>query len=408
VLGVVSALAGAALIAGPLRQPAVFAASTSRAPMFGASVLNQATLNQETAQFGHMPIDHVYYTGLPHANAWTSLAAANHSAVIVSFNAAPSQILSGADNAVLSHFFDTAPRGHAIYYSYVHEPERQIKLGHFTVAAYKKAWAHVAALARAAHNPYLHSTLILMAYDLTQWAHRNWRDYLPGGGIISPLGWDAYPVGSALNINPQLTPPAVFMGPEIAASHSVGLPFGFSEFGLSTPKGRPAWLRSVGNYLMHSGALFGVLFDGVDKHPTLRLTDAASIAVWRSFVSRSGSDPRPAPSPTPTTPRRAPRAAGITSLGMRPATLHPGAGRHVLIRFRLSRAANVTVCVLNGRATVLRTLTRPRQRAGRVTVPYYGHSDAGGFLRAGKYKVLVVASNRRGSATAESTLTIKR
>jgi flagellar hook assembly protein FlgD len=68
----------------------------------------------------------------------------------------------------------------------------------------------------------------------------------------------------------------------------------------------------------------------------------------------------------------------------------------------------VTVCVLNGRATVLRTLTRPRQRAGRVTVPYYGHSDAGGFLRAGKYKVLVVASNRRGSATAESTLTIKR
>jgi hypothetical protein len=234
-----------------------------------------------------MAIVHVYYTGLPKANAWTTgKTAANHSAVIVSFNALPKTVLSGKDNAALSHFFDTAPRGHKIYYGYGQEPERQVHLGRFTAAAYKRAWVHVAALARAAHNPYLHSTLLLEAYDLTKAAHRNWRNYLPSGHIISTLGWDAYPVGSALNKDPRLTPPRVFMGPAIAASKRAHLPYGFAEFGLSTAKGRPAWLRRVGSYLLHSGAKFATMFDGNIQRPFLKVTDKASIKVWRSFVSR--------------------------------------------------------------------------------------------------------------------------
>jgi hypothetical protein len=53
-----------------------------------------------------------YYPGLPSANAWTTgLPAANKSAVIVSFKAQPTTILSGKDDAALSHFFDTAPPG---------------------------------------------------------------------------------------------------------------------------------------------------------------------------------------------------------------------------------------------------------------------------------------------------------
>jgi hypothetical protein len=313
VLGSVPALAGAAPI-NSHEQRAMFAASTRHGPMFGASILNKATLKNETAEFGHMAIVHVYYTSLPKPNAWTSgKAAANHSAVIVSFFALPKTILSGADNAALSHFFDTAPRGHQIYYSYVHEPERQIKLGKFTLAAYKKAWVRVAALARAAHNPYLHSILLLEAYDLTKPAHRDWRTFLPGGHIISTLGWDAYPVGSALNKHPRLTPPADFMGPAIAASKRARLPFGFAEFGLSTPKGRPGWLRRVGNYLLHSGARFATLFDGDSQRPFLKLTDRASIRVWRSFVSRSSSR-KPAPPPVPGQP-----TIRITGVGYGPA-----------------------------------------------------------------------------------------
>jgi hypothetical protein len=89
------------------------------------------------------------------------LPAANKSAVIVSFKAQPKTILSGQDDTALSHFFDTAPTGNPIYWSYYHEPEGNIADGEFTLADYKAAWAHVVSLASAAHNRDLHSTLIL-------------------------------------------------------------------------------------------------------------------------------------------------------------------------------------------------------------------------------------------------------
>ena len=180
-----------------------------------------------------MAIVRTYYSGLPSANTWTTgRPAANKSAVIVSFKAEPTAILSGQDDAALSHFFDTAPTGNPIYWAYFHEPEGNIADGEFTLADYKAAWAHVVSLANAAHNPDLHSTLILGGYDFRPGAHRNWKDYLPGGGIISTLAWDAYPPGSAKNVNPIAAPPDTFMAQEIAAAKSVGLPYGFAEFGL--------------------------------------------------------------------------------------------------------------------------------------------------------------------------------
>ncbi|MGD0685959.1 MAG: hypothetical protein ABSA03_12680 [Streptosporangiaceae bacterium] len=262
--------------------------SASSAPLIGSSISSSATLAQETSQFGTLPIVRVYYPGLPAADAWsTGLAEANNSAVIVSFKANPAAILSGSDNTALQRFFDTAPTGHRIYYSYFHEPEDNIAAGQFTAAAYRKAWGRIAAIADAAHNPDLRSTLILMAYDLQASSHRNWRDYLPGGNVISTLGWDAYPAGSADGGTKELTPPAQFMGPAVAASHSAGLPFGFSEFGTSVVSGRAAWLTSVGKYLMSSGALFGTLFDSAGPTPSMRLTNSASINAWGGVVGRS-------------------------------------------------------------------------------------------------------------------------
>jgi hypothetical protein len=89
----------------------------------------------------------------------------------VSFKALPTAILSGQDDAALSQFFDTAPTGNPIYWSYYHEPEGNIADGEFTLADYKAAWAHVAALARAAQNSDLHSTLILGGYDFSPSSH---------------------------------------------------------------------------------------------------------------------------------------------------------------------------------------------------------------------------------------------
>jgi hypothetical protein len=427
VLGAVVAMVAAAITFGGTPQAAVPVADSSSAPLMGASIPSTADLARDTAQFGRMGITRVYYTGLPQANAWTTgLPAANKSAVIVSFNALPNAILSGADNAVLSHFFDTAPRGHTIYYSLNHEPEQHIAVGQYSAAAYRAAWAHVVALADAAHNPYLRSTLILMGYDLRPASHRNWRDYLPGGGIISTIAWDAYPPGAR-----ALTPPAQFLAPEVAASKAAGLPFGFAEFGVTDLSGRPAWLTAVGNYLMKSGALFGTLFDSTPPgHPDLTIVDAASAKAWRNIVAESDvqngiGTPGPAPSPTPTktTPTPTPTKTGpvpppstppptvttgpeVSALALSPATGAPGAKSDPTITFGLSQASDVTVLVLNSDGTVVRTLTKPAHAAGQLTVRYYGFNGAGKRVPAGNYQVLVVASNASGSGTAEAALTI--
>jgi FlgD Ig-like domain len=388
------------------------ASSGGHVPLLGSSVLSEPDLQADTKEFGRMPIVRVYYPGLPADNAWSGgLASANHSAVIVSFKALPTTILSGADDASFRHFFDTAPSGHPIYWSYYHEPEDNIAAGQFKLADYKAAWAHVAALAKAAHNPSLHSTLILMSWDLVKASHRNWRDYLPGGGIIDVLGWDAYPVGSATNVHPQLTPPGGFMGPAIRASNSVHLPYGFPEFGLSTANGRPGWLKTVGNYIMHSGALFASYFDGNEQYPTLRLTDSPSVAVWRGFVTASrNGDPAPVPSPSPTASPTAspPPASGVSvsGLALSSSSVSAAAENDATLTFRLSQQANVTVCVLNASGKVVRTVARPRSAAGAVTIRYLVHKSANHGLVSGRYTVLVVASNANGSATSATNLTV--
>ena len=403
-LGAAFALVAAALIGGGAK-PARLASGDI--PLFGASVTNTASLAQDTSEFGHMSAVRIYYPGLPGANAWTTGApAAARSAVVVSFKALPTAILSGADDAALLHFFDTAPTGHPIYYSYYHEPEDNIAAGQFTLADYKAAWARVVALAHEAHNPDLHSTLILMEWDLSPKSGRNWRDYLPGGGIISTLGWDAYPVGSVGDRDPRPTPPAEFMGPAVAASNSVGLPFGFAEFGLATSSGRPAWLKEVGDYLVSVGAVFATLFNTSQAAPTMKLTDAGSIAVWRSFVKMSDPNvPPPPPNPTPA-PAPPPSAVGISGMALRPATFTASGDNHATLTFTLTKAADVTICVLNSKGAVVRQLTRPAHAAGRVTISYYGYDGNGHREPAGRYQVLVVASNAQGSTTAEAVLNI--
>jgi len=436
VLATVSVLAGVLFAAVRDHAPPTGIAPASSSvpsvpsvPLFGSSVTS-SRLAQTTAQFGRMPIVRVYYPGLPAANAWDGgLAGANHSAVIVSFKALPTDILSGADDAALAHFFDTAPAGHPIYYSYYHEPEDNIADGQFTLADYKAAWARVVALADAARNPDLHSTLILMSWDLVKASGRDWKSYLPGGGIISTLGWDAYPAGSATNVNPQPIAPADFMGPCITASNSVGLPYGFAEFGLSTATGRAAWMTEVGNYLMSSGAQFASVFNGSPQYPTLQLTDQASQNVWKGFVaesSRAQSNPGPSPSspapsspapssPAPSSPVRTPTPVGsapaadaswLTGLNLSPAQFAGSGSNHTTIGFRIGQAADVTVLVLAADGTVVRQIAKPTRAAGQVSVPYYGYTDGGTRLPAGAYRVLVVASNASGSASAEATLTI--
>ncbi len=271
--------------------------------LFGATVSSSADLALKTTEFGHMPIVRVYYPGLPNSNAWSSgLAAANNSDVIVSFKALPTDILSGADDAALEQFFDTAPTGHTIYYAYYHEPEDNITAGDFTLSDYLAAWAHVVNLADAAHNPSLHSALILMAYDFDPHSGRTWTNYLPPGHIISTIVWDAYPNNTGLGTPDPATSPS-FMGSAVAASKAAGLPFGFAEFNTTTIPGRPAWYTAVGAYCSSSGALFCTLYDdsyngGLGGSGTFYVSDTASENAWKAVVSGSGTTTTPPTVPT--------------------------------------------------------------------------------------------------------------
>ena len=269
----------------------------------GVNASGPGQLAAATSQFGHMPVIRVYYTAVPSPSEWSSgVLAINHSSVVLSFDPSPTQILSGADDAALAHFFDAAPTGNAIYYSYYAEPESYIRKGQFSLAQYKAAWTHIVAIADAAHNPYLHSTLILQGQDGRTGDEYNFRDYLQAGGVISAIGWDAYPNGTVEAQSPRRTAPADFMGPDIAAAKSVGLPFGFAEFALGTSAGQPQWLTDVASYLQSNGALFGTLFDA-SGFPWMVLRDSASIQAWRAAVGpvshrhargRSFEPPRPA------------------------------------------------------------------------------------------------------------------
>ncbi len=308
--------AGLTLSSGPASQTAVLAASRTAGyvTMFGSSVSRRSDLALMTREFGHMPIIRTSYSGLPAANAWTTGPnAINKSAVIVSFAAAPSRVLAGADDAALSRFFDTAPSGHRIYYAYYSEPEASVSRHQFTTSLYRRAWLHIAALASKARNRELTPTLILRASDLSSRSGVSWQSYLPGRHVIRTIAWDAYPAGTLTGLDPQPTPPATFMGPAVAAAKSAGLQFGFAGFALATAKGRPTWLKTVAHYLNSSGALFGVLTSRTAV-PATDLTDSASIKAWRAVVARSGTGQRiPGPTPVPPSPKPAPTAPAPSS-----------------------------------------------------------------------------------------------
>lgn len=331
------------------------AANTGTDTLLGVNATSPSELSSATAEFGHLPILRVYYTGMPDPSLWTSgVQGLNHSAVVVSFRSPPATVLSGADDAALAKFFDTAPTGYPIYYSYYHEPELLVQAGTFTVAQYKAAWAHIAAIADGADNPYLKATLILMSWDLDPSSGINWQDYLPGGGVINVLGWDAYPAGTVHDSNPQPTPPADFMGAAEAASRSVGLPYGFAEFALGTDVDRPQWLAEVASYLRDSGALFGTLFDSTG-FPWMELTDTPSIEAWRAAIADSVGPAAPQPTSPPGTPSAS--AAPSSSRSARPTSpaavhTHPATGQShggtVTLRNAVRRHGDGGFCVMNG------------------------------------------------------------
>jgi hypothetical protein len=234
-----------------------------------------ASFDQTVSQIGSPEVVRVYYPGLP--EPWPGPAGMVNRPVVVSFKALPQKILSGADDAALSAWFDSAPTDRTIWWSYYHEPEDNIAHGQFTAAQYRAAWDHVAALAAGAHHPNLRATLILMCKTANPSSGRRFTDYYPGPSVINTLGWDCY--SNAYSTGRYDSPATVF-GKAIGLSESLGKPFGFAEWGSQLAAGdngtgRARWIAASAAYLRAKGAAFATYFD-VNVGGTFVLADPAS------------------------------------------------------------------------------------------------------------------------------------
>jgi hypothetical protein len=261
--------------------------------LFGTSVYQEpgetfdAAYTRRVQEFGALPVDRVYYPGLP--SGWPGNAGYGGSTVAVSFKASPQQVLTGAYDATLSNWFQTAPRDRDIYWTYYHEPEDNMARGEFTSADYKAAWTRIAALAAQAQNPHLHSTLILMCYTLSPYSGRTFSDYYPGSSVIDVLGFDCYNQDWAKG---EYISPATQFAPVLAASAQTGKPFAITEFasqlaaGDPTGTGRAAWLGASAAWLSANGALLVTYFDSPHS-AEYRLLDTPSLLAWKAAIATS-------------------------------------------------------------------------------------------------------------------------
>jgi hypothetical protein len=244
---------------------------------------SQQALDRTDNYYGGLDMVRVFYPELP--DPWPGKLHTNGRPLVVSFKARPGEILAGTHDTTLRDWFATAPRDQHIYWSYYHEPEEDITAGKFSARKYRKAWAHLRALADTADNPRLHATLILMSWSLEPDSGRNWRKYYPGRDVIQVLGWDTYNFAADEG---RYEDPVEMYARTIATSKAEGLPFGIAETGSHLVPGdhgkrRAAWIRTMTHHLTEAGALWVAYFDLDWETGDYRLTDPPSRKAWSDF-----------------------------------------------------------------------------------------------------------------------------
>jgi hypothetical protein len=242
--------------------------------------------------FGRLDAVRVFEPSVPPANTWERRGALVEGRVVVhSFRVAPAEVLAGAHDEALRHYFTTVPGDIQLFWSYFHEVEPHIEAGQFTAAEYRRAFRRIADIAHEQCRTDLYPTLILTGYALEPSSGRDWRDYYPGDDYISVLGWDPY--NSASRPPTEYAQPEELFGRVVAVSRAAGKPFGIAETGSrllrSDPsgRGRAAWLRRTAAYLEKQGAVFVTYYHSIGvSGADYRLQDAPSIRAWRSWVTR--------------------------------------------------------------------------------------------------------------------------
>lgn len=286
-----------ALLLGTAQAGVLAASSPTR---FGTTVhknpgetTREAFLRVRATYGGELGAVRVFFPGMP--ASWSKIRSTygDDTPIVVSFKATPAAILSGKHDVALRTWFDSAPTGRDVWWTYWHEPENDAPRA-FSFDAYRQAWRRIEAIAdRVGVGNRIHATLQLMCWTLAKNSRRDWRDYYPGDAVIDAFGFTCYNSGHRNGI---YRPVADFLGPAVALARQTGKPWGVGELGsVVLPgdggSGRAAWLRSYASYARNNGARFVTYFDhkkGIGA-PDYRLTDRPSRSAWRTEVENSVS-----------------------------------------------------------------------------------------------------------------------
>lgn len=257
-----------------------------------ASPTLAADRKREEKRFGAMTVMRLFDPSVPPSNAWERRTKQLRGMQIAtSFRMPPSRVLAGKYDAALRHFFKTAPRDRAIYWTYYHEPEPDILAGKFTAAQYRDAFRHIGAIAGSLCRSNLYPTLILTGWTADPASGRDWTTYYPGDTYISVLGWDPY--NQAVGVPARYRTPEEVFGDVVRISTGAGKPWAVTETGTARTKadksgrGRARWLTSIGSYLLDRDALFVTYFQSVST-ADFELRDRPSVRAYRRLVSAGG------------------------------------------------------------------------------------------------------------------------
>lgn len=267
------------------RKPTEYGASLST-----SGITLAGSLRREERRLGRLPIVRVFWPTAPTRGAWSRQAPVlGNRSIVASFRESPRAVLSGRYDDRIREWFDQAPRGQHVYWSYYHEPERDIDSGTFTKRQYRRAWRHVSHIAAMACNPKLHATLVLTGWTAEPRADRDWRDYWPGKRFVDVVAFDPY--NSASHRPKRYVEPRRLFRPVLRLAKQIGKPFAIAETGTqlirgdSSGRGRARWLRRMGRYFAQHDAVFVTYFQSDHKFD-YRLLDRPSKRAWRSFVAR--------------------------------------------------------------------------------------------------------------------------
>jgi hypothetical protein len=161
---VLPALLPLALLPAAALVPDAHAATTSP-PLMGAAAIDTTTFNRLNASAGPLKVRRTYSGAIPTSFA-RSIAASDVAAGRVSywsFRPNPKTFAGDkAQQAKLSTFLNTIPKGHKTVVIALHEPEDEIRRGAFTLAQWGAANNKVSEIVKAKKRPELRFGISLM------------------------------------------------------------------------------------------------------------------------------------------------------------------------------------------------------------------------------------------------------